>query len=153
MAQRFFVPVLLIVVAGQTAVGARDLDALAEFLRPAYTAMNFTVLCSQVDPFFLNETLGPRGTPLHFAQHIKDETITGLMEEDAKEVLKAAADAARSKARKKLYELARPGDDQRTATAINEWCQSEVRELIFELIRDHDNDHDRIELFLERAKN
>ena len=131
---------------------AADLQELAEFVRPAYTAMSFAAICVRDNANFLTANGGPRGTALHYAEHVKDEAIAGLSQAEAESVLKAAADAARATARAKLRELARPGDNVGTVQAVVKWCDEEARSFILEFIRHHDSSHQDVEEFLTRAK-
>ena len=48
---------------------------MAEILVPAYTAMNYALICGQDDPRFLPQTLGARGTVLSYAEHVKDLSL------------------------------------------------------------------------------
>lgn len=143
--------VLLGIISSSTAL-TKDLESLAAFVRPAYTAMNFAATCAKDNPFFLVDTSGPRGTALHYAQHVKDEAVESLTEGEALAVLKTAADAARLVARQKLYQLAQPGDDSATVSAIRDWCDREARQFILEFIRQHDGAHADTVEFLQRAK-
>ena len=78
-----------------TSAHPRDLAVLATIVAPAYTAMNFAIVCARYDPVFLAETSGPHGTAIAYAQHIKDDAVSSLSYEEATIALKAAADAAR----------------------------------------------------------
>jgi len=131
---------------------AADLRGLTEFVQPAYTSMNFAALCMRDDPFFLKKVTGPRGTAFDYAQHVKDEAIDGLSEADAAATLKLAADAARTAAKDKLYELVRPGDNLGTLQAVMSWCDQEGRVLIQRFMQEHDSLHAEVEEFLRRAK-
>jgi hypothetical protein len=142
---------MLIAAAAQTQAAAADIHGLAGFVRPAYLAMNIAAMCARTDPHFLSDTSGPRGTPLHYAQHVKDEAIAGLPQADAIAVLKLAADDARRAARAMLYERARPGDDIGTARAIKEWCDTEAKRIVLGFLGNHDA-HSASEEFLEQAK-
>lgn len=142
----------LLTASVHSPAAAADILRLAEFVRPAYIAMNITVLCVRTDPAFLSDINGPRGTPFHYAQHVKDEAIEWLNEADALAVLKLAADDAQIEARNKLYELARPGDDTATLKAMKTWCDEEGKGMILSFIRNHDDTHLSIELFLDQAK-
>ncbi len=143
---------LLLAASAQTQASAADIRGLAGFVRPAYLAMNIAAMCARGDPYFLSDTSGPRGTALHYAQHVKDEAIEQLTQADAVAVLKLAADDARNAARAMLYELARPGDDVGTALAIKEWCDSKARRIVLRFISNHDDTHPASEQFLEQAK-
>jgi hypothetical protein len=141
-----------VVVGGATAAQATDIRGLAEFVRPAYTAMNFALLCARESPFFLADASGPRGTALHYAEHVKDEAIDGLSQDEAVAVLRSAADAARSESRRELYRLAQPGDDSATSLAIRDWCDSKAKKFVLDFIRQHDAEHLQTLEFLRRAK-
>lgn len=140
-----------VAVVSMTAAQAKDIRGLAEFVRPAYTAMNFAMLCARENPFFLMDASGPRGTAVQYAEHVKDETIDSLSPDEAVAVLKAAADAARSESKRELYRLAQPTDDA-TIRAIREWCDSKAKNFILDFIRQHESEHVKALEFLLRAK-
>lgn len=131
---------------------AKELDELAEFVRPAYTTMNLSLMCSKVDHNFLYITSGPRGTALQYAQHVKDEAIFGLNDADAAYVLRIAANAARSEARAKLHELVQLSAGQDINLAVERWCLTDGRRMIFDFVQGHDHEHHIAEKFLERVK-
>lgn len=114
-------------------------------MRPAYTAMNFAVLCAPASPS------GPRGTAIDYAEHVKNETIEFLTQEEAVAVLRLAADAARQAAREKLYQLALPTDDAATAHAVRQWCEGEAKQFVLQFIQRHDEDHIAAIELLRRA--
>ena len=141
-----------VLISSAVAAVAKDLNRLAKFVRPAYTAMNFAVMCARDNPFFLADTSGPRGTPLHYAEHVKNEAINGLSEADAITVLKIAAGAARTTARRQLYGLAHANDDRGTAQAVRDWCDSSGKDFVLDFIRQHDVGHSQVIESLQRAK-
>jgi hypothetical protein len=151
---RWRLPVLAasLCAAVSDAAPARDLQALADFLSPAYTAMNFTAMCATDDPWFATRTTGPRGTALHYAEHAKDEAIHSLTEGEAIAVLRRAADVARLTARRKLHELAAAAGDDGTVRAVTDWCAGEGKQLIMQFIEQHDRDHAALDELLRRAK-
>jgi hypothetical protein len=142
---------LLGYAASPEAAAAKDLKALAEFVVPAYTAMNFTMVCGQDDPRFLSETSGPRGTAIQYAEHVKNEAIVSLTNDEAVIVLKMAADEARSVARRELrkqapdYPKAHPGE-------ITNWCRNEASRFVRAFIEQHDSRHAALMQELEHAK-
>lgn len=142
----------LLLLAGTTAADAKDLSVIADFVKPAYRAMFLTVLCSRNEPSFLALTSGPRGNALNYAEHVKDEAIAGLTEEEAVAVLKLAADDGRALARDRLYRLADPADDRATAVAIRKWCDGEGKALVVETLGAHDRNHAELLGQLDRAK-
>src|SRR4051812_33713912 len=70
--------VAALVLPNAGAASAKDLAALEELIIPAYTAMNFAVVCATRQPHFLSESSGPRGNALNYAEHVKNEVIDGL---------------------------------------------------------------------------
>lgn len=129
---------------------AKDLKAIAEFVRPAYTAMNFTILCAQDDPWFLTDTVGPRGNALKYAEHVKDEAIASLTYDDSVRVLKKAADEARSAARAELRKII-PNRTYRYPE-IAKWCRGEAMRFVRSFIEQHDEKHTMLLQELESAK-
>lgn len=119
---------------------AKDLEALARFVTPAYTAMNLAAVCASRDSQFLGQTSGPRGTAFHYAEHVKNEAIESLSPEEAAIALKAAADAARAIALRTFQRL-NASDPALEAQQIRSWCEAEGREMVRKFIREHDENH------------
>jgi len=130
---------------------ARDLDALAAIVTPAYIAMNFAAVCVTYDPIYLAKTSGPHGTAIAYAQHVKDDVITSLSYGEASATLKTAADAARRTALQKLRTF-HAQDPAIEKTRIREWCGSEAKEFIRAFIDYHDNNHDDLMSRVEQAR-
>lgn len=131
-------------------VCAKDLKAIAEFVVPAYTAMNFAMLCAQDDPWFLADARGPRGHAIKYAEHVKDEAISSLTEVESITVLKMAADEARSIARAELRKII-PNRTYRYPE-ISGWCRSDVLHFVRSFIERHDAEHAVLLQRLEQAK-
>lgn len=129
---------------------AKDLRAIAEFVVPAYTAMNFAMLCAQDDPWFLADARGPRGHAIKYAEHVKDEAIASLPEDEAVIVLRMAADEARSVARTALR-MVIPNSTYRYPE-IAGWCRDNALAFVRNFIEQHDSDHARLLQRLEQAK-
>jgi hypothetical protein len=141
---------MLLAMAGISAV-AKDLNALAAFVAPAYTAMNFAIVCAPHDPVFLSQTSGPRGTALAYAEHVKDEAIVSLSDEEAAVALKAAADAARTTALQTLRAF--NAQDRAVEQArIAKWCEGDARQFIRAFIAHHDSNHETLLSHLEQAR-
>lgn len=128
----------------------KNLDQLAKLLAPAYTAMNFAVMCNSSDPTFSARMKGSRGNVVEYAQHVKDEVIERLLEGEAQFVLKAAADVARAIARSHLRQLAR-GRDTIAPLEIASWCSGPATEFIQGFIAGHDREHRAIEALIDEA--
>jgi hypothetical protein len=130
---------------------AKDLKAVADFVIPAYTAMNFTTICAQDDPHFLSQTSGPRGNALQYAEHVKNEAIASLTYEEAVMVLQMAASEARTAARRELRKLA-PDYPKAHPGEVTDWCRNEASRFVRESIEKHDGQHATILQELERSK-
>jgi hypothetical protein len=131
-------------------VYAKDLKTIAEFVVPAYTAMNFAMLCAQDDPWFLADARGPRGHAIKYAEHVKDEAIASLTEDEAAAVLRMAADEARSTARAELRKVI-PNRTYRYPEIAN-WCRGNVLHFVRSFIERHDTEHTVLLQRLEQAK-
>ena len=127
---------------------AKDLAALAELITPAYTAMNFGVVCATRQPNFLSESSGPRGNVLSYAEHVKNEVIDGLDPDEAVVVLRGAANAARTTTLETIRKL-NADDSNLEAARIRAWCETDARHFIRAFLDQYDGDHDK---FLERLK-
>lgn len=142
---------LFVATAAATRAAARDVDALAQIVAPAYTAMNFAMVCREDDPWFLWDTRGPRGTALHYAEHVKDEVIASLGYDEAVAVLRRAADAARATAREALRKTS-PDYPDRQPSEIIAWCRGAASNFIRAFMERHDDIHETLLQEIEQAK-
>lgn len=133
-----------------SAVVAKDLKAIAEFVVPAYTAMNFTMLCAQDDPWFLADARGPRGHAIKYAEHVKDEAIASLTQDESVVVLRMAADEAGAIARERFRKVV-PNRTYRYPE-IAGWCRGDALRFVRSFIEMHDTNHSILLQRLERAK-
>lgn len=129
---------------------AGDLKPVAEFVRPAYVAMTLTMLCARDDPWFLTDSSGPRGNPIQYAEHVKNEAIMSLSKADALTVLKKAAEDARHEAQREFHKVV-PTQDYRYSQ-IAGWCRSYVLKFVRNVIKTHDLDHSLRMRHLDRDK-
>lgn len=144
--------VVVIMTFGLSAVAiAKDIKALAEFVTPAYTAMNFALVCARHDPRFLEETGGPRGSAVAYAEHVKDETIASLTHDEALATLRMAADAARAIALQRFRSFDAADRDVESAR-IKAWCESHGRQQVRSFVEHHDSDHAAIITQLREAQ-
>ena len=142
---------MLLAMPGIPPTIAKDLNALAAFIAPAYTAMNFVIVCAPHDPVFLAQTSGPRGTALAYAEHVKDEAIASLSVEEAAVALKTAADTARATALQTLRAF--NAQDRAVEQArIAKWCESDARQFIRAFIEHHDTNHETLLSRVEQAR-
>lgn len=138
--------VAALVLANAKLASAKDLAALAELVVPAYTAMNFAVVCSTRPSGFLSETGGPLGTALTYAERVKNEIIESLDHDEAVFVLRVAADAARSTVLRIIRQFS--ADEPSVAeTRIKGWCDTDARDFVRAFVDQYGRDHDK---FLER---
>lgn len=156
LANGFLPPMITLATLLGCAVGpenadAKDLRALTEIVIPHYTAMNFAVICAQDHPQFLSQTRGPRGNALEYAQHVKDEAIAALTDDEAAIVLKTAADEARSAARRTLRSIF-PNYPAYRPSEITSWCANEASSFVRDVIEQHDRDHAVLLQEIDRAK-
>jgi hypothetical protein len=149
--QRLTFVVLLCSAVITEDAAAKDLGALAEFVIPAYTAMDFAAVCAQDDPLFLQRTRGARGNALQYAEHIKDEAIKSLDRGEAITVLKAAAEAARNVARKQMRQLA-PNYPAAIPGEIATWCHEVVSPFVRTIMERHEEGHAQLMTKIEQAK-
>jgi hypothetical protein len=142
---------MLLAMSGNPSAVAKDLNALAAFVAPAYTAMNFAVVCTPHDPVFLSQTSGPRGNALAYAEHVKDEAIVSLSHDEAAVALKAAADTARDIALRTLRAF-NAQDRAIEQARIAKWCESDARQFILAFIEHHDANHETLLSRIEQAR-
>lgn len=129
---------------------ADDLKPIAEFVRPAYVAMTLTMLCAQDDPWFLIDSSGPRGNPIQYAEHIKNEAILSLGSEEASATLKTAAEDARREAQNAFRKIVPTQSYQ--YSQIAGWCRSYVLGFVRNVITTHDADHAALLRGLDKEK-
>jgi hypothetical protein len=141
----------LLAMPGVPSVGAKDLNALAAFVAPAYTAMNFAIVCAPHDPVFLSQTSGPRGTAIAYAEHVKDEAIVSLSDDEAAIALKVAADAARATALQTLRAF-NAHDRAVEQARIAKWCEGDARQFVEAFIAHHDTNHETFLARVEQAR-
>ena len=130
---------------------AKDLDALAKILEPAYLAMNYAVICATHQSAFLGRSVGREGNAFQYAEHIKNDVIDQLTEAEAIKVVRSAADGARSRALAKLRAFGHSSQEH-TLSGIAAWCNAEALDFITQLIATHDQRHEELASWIENAK-
>ncbi|MCK9908182.1 hypothetical protein MXD81_03505 [Microbacteriaceae bacterium K1510] len=128
---------------------ARDLPALTRLLTPAYAAMSYAGVCAMQRQWTAAQPRGRHGTAINYAEHIKNEVVASLSDEDARTILTAAADTARRTARMQLRENVTASDKREEDARLTAWCAGYVSDFIADVIRRHDADHTS---FLERLR-
>jgi hypothetical protein len=122
-------------------LAAKDLWALSDILTPAYTAMNFAALCSDEPTWRTVQPTGRRGTAINYAQHVKDEIVEMLSLEDARTVLRRAADEARAEARRQLRTRVKAANPYVESARFRTWCADYAASFIGDFIVKHDERH------------
>ena len=150
--QRFLVAgaVAFTLLVRPLGANAADLSFLSELLFSAYEVMNYSIVCMQKDPEFLAQTSGMRGSPLAYAEHVKDETIATLPPEDVTLVLRTAALSAKIVSVRTFRRLDST-DRQKGDAQILEWCTTRGRSFVREFIGHHDTNHQVILEAIKRA--
>lgn len=92
-------------------VKAADLEGLTRLLIPTYIAHQFANVCVARDPDFLLGMDDKHGSIAAHVQHVKDEIIADIPEQDARSVLARAAETARAVA---LHEVRSLSNDDPT---------------------------------------
>ena len=141
----------LMILAPRAGARAADIPFLSEFLFSAYEVLNYTSVCMAKDPEFIAQTSGSRGTALHYAEHVKDETIASLEPGDIALVLRTAALAAKIVSLRTLRRLD-AADHQQSDAQIVEWCATRARSFVRDFIQHHDSNHPVILDALKRAR-
>jgi hypothetical protein len=131
--------VMLAVISNPAA--GKDLASLSQLLTPAYTAMDYAAVCATDRSWTVSQPAGPRGSAIHYAQHIKDEIVAFLSYNEALTVLKAAADAARQDTYAQLRNHVHARERAEEPARLRAWCYGHANHLIEALIRLHDENH------------
>lgn len=136
-------PSFLVLAGGLPAksTGFQELEAIAQFVFPAYVAMNLGAVCTPHDPEFLGRNQGPRGHVIQYAEHVKDEAISSMNESEAATVLRIAANAAHSVVSDRLKRFASVGDNHQARAELIAWCQENASDVVRAFIADHDDNH------------
>ena len=138
--QCFFATLIILLTTSGVAIG-QNFEELSRLLTPAYTAMSLANLCSTEPGWPFTQPRGQRGVAVNYAEHVKDEIVASLSDQDAFAVLKPAADAARNEARAQLREKVIVSDKTVEAIRFRDWCNGYVNDFIEDVIRKHDGDH------------
>lgn len=72
--------ILTLCTGFSSVASAKDIQAIRKVCDPCLYGNEFSMLCSQDDPWFLIDTRGPRGHAIKYAEHVKDEAIASLTE-------------------------------------------------------------------------
>jgi hypothetical protein len=131
---------------------ATDLDALGQLLTPAYTAMSYARLCEMESEWRRSEPRGMKGYATNYAEYAKDETIKSLTHEQSLIVLRLAADAAKTEARRQLQEHVILHDKVAEGVRFKEWCAGYATDFIVGFITKFDAEHLSLIEKLEAAK-
>jgi Ni,Fe-hydrogenase III small subunit len=130
---------------------AKDLDALARLLVPAYIAQNFAVMCNSENAKPTPEQKNRMITISTFVDHVKTEVTTGLQEKEADEVRASAANTARNIARNEMLFLGAHGRYVPTDTLVR-WCERSAETVISEILQVHAKKHEDFDRLADDAK-
>jgi hypothetical protein len=130
-----------LIIAIRSPVFAQDHDRQVKLLSVVYLGQQFSNICAIENPTFLDETRGPLGPMSVYAQHIKEEVMSGIPPEQVSIVLVQAANAARAGARAKLAEFASGPATLDKARLLN-WCETTAKPYAQKIMAMHDHQHD-----------
>ena len=143
-------------VASATAAGdgpsEPDTDMLASVLSTAFLAKNLTLVCSQQDRWFAQDTKTESGDGIAFAQHIEGEVLTRLPAQKAGLVAYVAANAARSVSLGLVRVMSGEAEPEQSER-IKAWCATTAKPLVTGILAQHEIRHDLYEQMLSTAKN
>jgi hypothetical protein len=131
---------------------AADLVALGQLLTPAYTAMSYDRLCHMNPEWQLSAPRGLDGDATNYAEHAKDETIASLTYEQSLLVVRLAADAARTEARRQLQENVMLNDKAAESIRFKAWCNGHAKNFIAGFINKYESDRASFVQKLDAAK-
>ena len=143
---------MLPLLAGPSIAPAQDASRLANLLIPAYTAMYYASLCGSNTTWAQTQPKGPRGSVVHYAEHIKNEIIQNLSQAESVTILTDAAGRARDVAREQLRSQVIMGDQARHEQRLVTWCGGFVSDFAAKVINEHDQDHDNFLRQVDQAK-
>ncbi len=142
--------VLTIVVFGGEA-GAQDLARLADLVTPAYTALQYSVLCQKERGWFKAQPAAARGTASDYVSHIEDEVSAVLNAGDAQEVRRSASLRAAADTEYAIREYIAGKETAGEAAGMPIWCLGPANAFIARFLKDHDEAHAAFLEQIERA--
>ena len=134
-----------------SAANAKDLDALARLLLPAYIAQTFAAICNAENAKPTPEWKNRMATISTFVDHVKTEVTTGLQEKEAENVRMSAANAALNIARYEMQFLGAQGSYVPTEALVR-WCERSAERVVSEILQVHAQKHDYFDKLTDDAK-
>ncbi len=130
---------------------AKDLNALARLLVPAYIAQNYAALCNTENAKPTPKRKNRMITISTFVDHVRTEVTSGLEEKEAEEVRTSAANTAQNIARNEMLFLGAHGTYVPTDSLIR-WCEQSAETVISEILQVHAQKHDYFDRLTDDAK-
>lgn len=136
---------------GGQGVPAPDTDMLANVLSTAFLAKNLTLVCSQRDRWFAEDTKDGALDGLGFADHVEGEVLERLSKADSGLVVIRAANASRAVSLGLIHVMGDASPDEQ-AERLDAWCADTAKPLVRGILAQHGIRHDLYDVMLARAK-
>jgi hypothetical protein len=130
---------------------ASDEKALAKILADAFIADQVVFMCTLEVGLFAEQTKGPRGTSRDYAEHVKEEVLSGIPALEARRIIIGAAEITRTVGRSQARKFS-PNYPDIPAAALRNWCETEGIGIVRALMAKHDRDHEKFLSEIAEAK-
>ncbi|MFC3693217.1 hypothetical protein ACFOWB_13420 [Chenggangzhangella methanolivorans] len=128
-----------------------DTDMLANVLSTAFLAKNLTLVCSQQDRWFAEDTRIRDLDGVGFADHVQREVLDRLSQTESGIVVIRAANASRAVSIGFIHVMGDgPADEQSERLAA--WCKATAKPLVQGILAQHEIRHDLYDRMLDQAK-
>ena len=128
-----------------------DTDMLANVLSTAFLAKNLTLVCSQQDRWFAEDTRTGDLDGVGFAEHVQREVLDRLSQTESGIVVIRAANASRAVSIGFIHVMGDgPADEQSERLAA--WCKATAKPLVQGILAQHEIHHDLYDRMLDQAK-
>ncbi|WP_020179920.1 hypothetical protein [Methylopila sp. M107] len=136
---------------GDLVPSAPDTDMLANVLSTAFLAKNLTLVCSQQDRWFAEDTRTGDLDGVGFADHVQREVLDRLSQTESGIVVIRAANASRAVSIGFIHVMGDgPADEQ--SERLDAWCKATAKPLVQGIIAQHEIRHDLYDRMLAQAK-
>ncbi|MFC7052525.1 hypothetical protein ACFQI3_07465 [Hansschlegelia quercus] len=121
---------------GGSGPSAPDTDMLADVLSTAFLAKNLTLVCSQQDRWFAEDTKKGDLDGVGFADHVEREVLDRLSKTESGIVVIRAANASRAVSLGLIHVMGdAPADEQ--SERLSAWCKAKAKPLVQGILVQH----------------
>ena len=122
-----------------------------DVLSTAFLAKNLTLVCSQQDRWFAQDTRTDALDGVGFADHVEGEVLERLSQADSGLVVIRAANASRAVSLGLIEVMGNaPPDEQ--SQRLRDWCETTAKPLVRGILAQHGIRHDLYERMLAQTK-